>query len=172
MSNEELGTQRNTKTPADSIEVAENMEQLQLKHMKDSQSLQSVIKQILEVYKEIAEVVSHVRVHRVVLAQQLEAANQLYINLFERLLSEVLMMQRLKFRSQTGEIQECKTNIAELESSLVYEKKENRDLKTKSERLNRKVDETLGVLRSRELEIALLRQEIANLEKYRDDYNG
>ena len=86
------------KTPAANIERAMHAGEVQFKGMMESDSMRSVLTQVLQLNVDVGNIVLSVNSHRKELGAKLENANKLYIKLFERMLSEVLMLQRQKFK--------------------------------------------------------------------------
>lgn len=82
------------------VEVAANMPNYQLKAMKDSNSLRSVMSNIIELHSELTDLVTtHLSVRKE-LGKQITDINDKYIRLFENALGEMLKTQRAKFKVQ------------------------------------------------------------------------
>lgn len=90
--------ERFIKTPAANLERASHASEVQFKGMMESDSMRSVLTQVLQLNVEVGNIVLSVNSHRKELGAKLDSANKTYIKLFERMLSEVLMLQRQKFK--------------------------------------------------------------------------
>lgn len=95
------GDRRVISTPFDDASIAENIGELQFKNLSESKSVRDMIKAIIDTNKEISKISQTISGYRKVDAANLEEKNKLSLKLFERMMSEVLMMQRNKFRVST-----------------------------------------------------------------------
>jgi hypothetical protein len=92
------GASRVTPPPSDDSSIANHVGELQYKNLSENQSVKNCVEEIVETHKEISRIASNLSGHRKQEGSRLEEANKLSMKLFERMLSEVLMMQRIKFR--------------------------------------------------------------------------
>jgi hypothetical protein len=92
------GTSRMISTPPDDLSIANHVGELQYKNLSENQSVKNCIEEIVEAHKEISRIATNVSGYRKQEGSRLQEANKLTMKLFERMLSEVLMMQRNKFR--------------------------------------------------------------------------
>jgi hypothetical protein len=74
-------------------------------------------------------------VHRTQLAARLDSANKFYLKLFERMLSEVLAMHRVKFRNQTAAMEELRQMMEAVQALLDKEREKVEGLRAQVERL-------------------------------------
>jgi hypothetical protein len=88
----------NKPIPDSNVEIAANMQEYQLKAIKDSSSLRATMEKVIELHQELDSVVSTNLMHRKELCKQIEDINNKYIKLFEQSLSEMLKTQRQKFK--------------------------------------------------------------------------
>lgn len=95
---------RTVKTPASNVEAAKIFSQIQLKGMNDNASIQAIISQVIGLNKELSDEIFHIAAHRKELAARVDVINQNYLILFERIMSEILSMQRRKFRAMTDQV--------------------------------------------------------------------
>ena len=91
----------NKAIPSSSVEIAANMQEYQLKAMKDSNALRGTMEQVIQLHQELENVVRVHLMHRKEISVVIDDINQRYIALFEQSLSEMLKTQRLKFKVTT-----------------------------------------------------------------------
>jgi hypothetical protein len=89
------------------------------KQMKglQTQSMMMIMQQVMEVHNTVTEVIKDLY-HRKDLSSRVEVANQSYISLFERMLAEVLLLQRSKFNVHIKTIEEETTKSRMLSKKL------------------------------------------------------
>ena len=81
--------------------------------------MQQILTEILDLHKTMDDVKDEMIVelppHRQDLVGRVDIANGTYINLFERMMAELLLIQRSKFKNQTQTIRELRALISELQ---------------------------------------------------------
>jgi hypothetical protein len=117
-----------SKPELDKAEINTNANEVQLKYMKDSSLLQSIINQVFALHAEVNEVVKELY-HRKDLALKIQNANSKYVQFFENVMSEMLLLQRTKFKSQSKTVALLRNELAELKEKYVttrdvYEKEQ------------------------------------------------
>ena len=90
--------------------------------MHTNNSIQLVISDVIAIHKEL-EVDAHaVGVHRKELGARIDSINKRYLKLFERVMSELLAMQRNKFTSLAEELEKMREAVRSeiIRSSISY----------------------------------------------------
>ena len=88
----------NKPIPSSNSEIAANMQEYQLKAMKDSNNLRNTMEQVIQLHHELENIITTHLMHRKEVTNKLEDVNNRYIKLFELTLSEMLKTQRSKFK--------------------------------------------------------------------------
>jgi len=99
----------------DNVTIAANAREIQYTSMLDSDHMKLIMREVIDLNAEVTGIASDLAfVEDKSLQTKVEFANTAYVRLFERMLSETLMLQRSKFKSQTKTIQELRALLAEL----------------------------------------------------------
>ena len=100
----------------------------------------------------------------------MDAANKTYIKLFEKMLAEVLNIQRQKFNTQTKSVEQLEAKVTELNLKIV-------DVSGNFAFMNAKalgladINKELGsTIRTRDMEIRMLQDQVSELESIKADY--
>lgn len=152
-----------SKPELDKTEINTNANEVQLKYMKDSTLLQSIINQVFTLHAEVNEVVKELY-HRKDLALKIQNANSKYVQFFESVMSEMLLLQRTKFKSQSKSMSLLKNELAELKEKYVstkdvYEKEQLKSTSAASDALAMN-----ALVKEKENEISSLYSQIEVLE--------
>ena len=91
--------------------------EMQLQALQDSPEMQTVMKQVCELHNNVAEVVKEL-IYRKDLAIKVDTANRAYVELFEKMLSEVLKIQRQRFKVHFNVLNICSCKRFALTSLL------------------------------------------------------
>lgn len=166
----EPGLRRIAKTPMNESDVAEHIGELQYKSLVESESVKNLISQIVEVHKDLSNFKYVISGHRKEMIQKLEETTKLSMKLFERMLSEVLMIHRIKFKSQTSTINELKGKVATQETIIENFKERVDVLNRKTKRLEFELDEQLQLIKLKDLEIQMYTDKYISLEEGRQSY--
>ena len=159
-------------TPVDNVERADNMNTLQAKYMSESLGMQDVMNMLIETHNQIDEICKTMNVHRPQLSSQLEESNKFYLKLFERMLSEVLQMHRVKFKSQTDEMEQLKFELSGKQALIDEQCELKEGARAQCERLQEEIENIKKMMNARDIEADLLQQRLDAMEKYREDYEN
>ena len=80
-------------------EIAARTAEKQLSIIQQSPAMEKILAKVLETHNSVVEVLGEL-VYRKDMSAKVNAANKAYVKLFERMLAEVLQIQRQKFNSQ------------------------------------------------------------------------
>jgi len=80
-------------------EIAARTAEKQFSIIQQSPAMEKILAKVLETHNSVVEVLGEL-VYRKDLSAKVNAANKTYVKLFERMLAEVLQIQRQKFNSQ------------------------------------------------------------------------
>ncbi len=159
-----------SKPELDKAEINTNANEVQLKYMKDSSLLQNIINQVFALHAEVNEVVKELY-HRKDLALKIQNANSKYVQFFENVMSEMLLLQRTKFKSQSKTVTLLKNELAELKEKYVttkdvYEKEQLKATSAAGDALamNALVKEKDNEINSLNDQIVILQSEKKQLE--------
>ena len=89
------------RAPPSNVDIATNMGEYQLQSLKENDGLRSVMEQVISLHKELQELIVDNLLHRKDLSAHIDGINKTYVQLFERMLKEVLRTQRQKFKVGT-----------------------------------------------------------------------
>lgn len=152
-------------TPINSLDKAAHMGELQFKNMMESSTIKEILNEIITVHNEIQSIV-HQLGHRPSLASQLTEANKLNIKLFQRIISEILMLHRHKFQSQTTKCHELEGLVTSLQERSFYLQEELVISKQRIDKLDNKCQEYEVLCKAKDTEILLLSDQLHELERY------
>jgi hypothetical protein len=111
-----------------------NVSEMQLNGLQEPPE---IMKQTTKkLYDNAAEVARHLT-YRTDQAAKVDVANRAYIELFEKLLTQVLRVQRQHFKSQASALQHLDERVSELEGDVSTLTNELEAMIVKNERLNR-----------------------------------
>ncbi|RYH20144.1 hypothetical protein EON65_24460 [archaeon] len=79
-------------------DIAQHIEEVQLHVLQESEILKKITSTITVQYSALDEVAKTILTHRKELAAKIEEINQNYVDLFEHMLSEIMRIQRAKFK--------------------------------------------------------------------------
>mmetsp|Transcript_13000 Transcript_13000/g.19601 ORF Transcript_13000/g.19601 Transcript_13000/m.19601 type:complete len:1143 (-) Transcript_13000:175-3603(-) len=162
--------QGRVKTPADILAKAGHMGELQLKTMLGSDSIKGVLQEVVEVHSTIESVAQSLRGHRPGMGRNLEESNKLFLKLFQRMMSEILMMHRHKFQSQSKELVELRNRVSELESAFAKSTEESDIYRRRAEQAEIRIEELEAVCHAKKVEIRYLNKEIEQLRRQHTDF--
>lgn len=161
---------RRVDTPNDNIEKAQVFSALQLKSMNRDESIQSVISEVIAIHKELADDAHAIGVHRKELGLRVDSINKRYLKLFERVMSEILAMQRAKFTAIAEELEHMREAAEELLDKYLTEQAKRERAEGQILELTEQNKKLQSVIRAKDLEFKILEGKIAQLEDSEGDY--
>ena len=93
-------------------DMAKHGREMQLASMQGSVVMNQVMREVLALHATLAEVVGELRKRIEPVHLRVEVANDKYVGLFERMLAEVLLMQRSKFQANAKTLMALKEQLA------------------------------------------------------------
>jgi len=161
---------RRVDTPKDNIEKAQVFSTLQLKSMNRDESIQSVISEVIAIHKELADDAHTIGVHRKELGTRVDNINKRYLKLFERVMSEILAMQRTKFAAIADELERMREAAEELLDKYLFEKAARERAESQVAELTDQNKKLQAVIRANDMERQMLEARVHQLEGYESDY--
>jgi hypothetical protein len=145
------------------------MGELQFKSMMESIAIKEVLHEVLEVHTEINNFAQSLG-HRQQAARRLEEANKLNLKLFQRMISEVLMLHRQKFQSQTAQCSVLEEQVLQLQQQLLSCQDELEIGRSRIKKLDIKCSEFELLCRAKDAELAVAANQLAELQTYQEEY--
>jgi hypothetical protein len=165
----EPGANRLVQTPLNPLDKAAHMGELQFKSMMESVAIKDVLHEVLEVHSEIHTFAQSLG-HRQQAARRLEEANKLNLKLFQRMISEVLMLHRQKFQSQTTQCSALEGQVLQLQQLLLSCQEELEIGRSRIEKLETKCMEFELLCKAKDAELAVATNQLNDLQAYQDEY--
>lgn len=151
------------------VEIAARTSERQLQIVQQSPAMERILKKVLETHNSVVEVLAEL-VYRKDLSVKVDAANKTYIKLFEKMLAEVLQIQRQKFNSQVKTVEQLEANQTGLQAKLEDVTGNFSFMSAKAAGLA-DINKELGLtLRARDTEIKMLQDQVTELEGIKGDY--
>ena len=100
----------------------------------------------------------------------MDAANKTYIKLFEKMLAEVLNIQRQKVNTQTKSVEQLEAKVTELNLKIVDVSGNYSFMNAKAVGLADINKELGSTIRTRDMEIRMLQDQVNELEGIKADY--
>eukprot|EP01031_Cornospumella_fuschlensis_P036222 gene36222-43938_t len=141
-------------------DIAQHIEEVQLQVLQESEILKKITSTITVQYSALDEVAKTILTHRKELAAKIEEINQNYVDLFEHMLSEIMRIQRAKFKSQTNVIEELKAKLDSVEGKLYLEREKAEMLEKDKAKLQEKLMHSEADNRSLKYQVESLQRQI------------
>jgi hypothetical protein len=145
------------------------MGELQLKSMMESSTIKEVLHEVLDVHTEIHHFAQSLG-HRQEAARRLEEANQLNLKLFQRMISEIVMLHRQKFQSQTAQCMALEEQVEYLQTMLSECQEELAIGKRRIEKSDLKSEEFELLCKAKDAELAVMANQLMELQSSHDRY--
>lgn len=145
------------------------MGELQFKSMMESLAIKEVLHEVLEVHTEINNFAQSLG-HRQQAARRLEEANKLNLKLFQRMISEVLMLHRQKFQSQTTQCSVLEGQVLQLQQLLLSCQEELETNRGRIKKLETKCLEFELLCKAKDAELAVATNQLSDLQRSQDEY--
>jgi hypothetical protein len=156
-------------TPAAPFDKAAHMGELQLKSMMESSTIKEVLHEVLDVHTEIHQFAQSLG-HRQQAARRLEEANKLNLKLFQRMISEIVMLHRQKFQSQTAQCAALEEQVEYLQSVLSQCQEELAIGKRRIQKSDLRCEEFELLCKAKDSELTLLSIQLATLQASQGEY--
>ena len=132
-------------------------------------NLQNIVEQIFHTHDAIEAIqMEMLRFNAVELCARLKKANSSYTTLLESVMSEMLIIQRAKTKSQS----ELKKELTDSKEKLIQTKENLDSEKTRSERFKEEIERLNSNARSLQAEMLFLKERIDDLETVKMDYDS
>lgn len=164
------GQVRVTKTPDSVVEKAAHIGDLQYKELRYSDRMQQILSEVLEVNTSISDIVPSVAGHRRDWGRVVENANKAYLRLFESMMSEILLIHRKKFKSQTKDITDLRVEKARVDNEIEQLKIANEVLRSRINSTELEFEKLRSMLRARDKQVTMLTEEVERLDEIRKEY--
>jgi chromosome segregation ATPase len=140
--------------------------------MNRDDSIQEVIAEVIAIHKELADDAHAIGVHRKELGSRVDVINKRYLKLFERVMSEILAMQRTKFAAIAEELERMREAAEELLEKYLTEKARRERLEAHVAELSQQNEKLKSVIRAKDLEMAMMSSRISELETSEQAYHA
>lgn len=158
-----------SETVVSNSELAKNIEQTQLQLVKESKVLEDVMKEVQRQYDSLSSINKTYLYHRKELGQSVEAINDSYVALFEKMLGEVMRIQRVKFKSQTKLVEDLQFEISGLNGKYLVAQDNCNRLEIENSAIEKERDQELE--RSKQLREELEKAR-ARIRQYEHDHDS
>ena len=144
--------------------------EIQFSHLQESDNAKATITRFLELHGQIDDLVVKELHFRKELGEKVDSANKEFVSLFENMLSEVLVLQRLKFKTQTKKNQLLKDMVLKANERILAAKDALEKANAKNAQLTEKVLSIREKTQGYEAEIKLCNERLEYLENIRISY--
>ncbi|KAJ1409261.1 hypothetical protein B484DRAFT_403258 [Ochromonadaceae sp. CCMP2298] len=149
---------------ASNVEIASRMAEHQFKAISESTALKTTMDKVIKLHHELDSIAQQLQ-HRVELAKAVEDVNNRYIVLFEEALGEVMRTQKVKFKSQTSQIEHMKVETQELRDKIRADRQTMSHQREGIEELQSQLAEAKGMAESSSANNALMLLERAQRDR-------
>eukprot|EP01039_Chlorochromonas_danica_P003632 gene3632-3977_t len=157
------------KQPLTSEQLSKEIAESQLQVMQGSEVLTRLTASLTGYYATLEEIAQTILTHRKELSARLTEVNENYIHLFETMLSEVMRIQRDKFKSQTSLIDKLKYAVDSLEGKLALERDHQARLAEEKGNLEKQLSLMESTQRTTSYQVQALQKQIAAMEADREN---
>ena len=144
--------------------------EIQFAHLQESDNAKATITRFLELHGQIDDLVVKELHFRKELGEKVDSANKEFVALFENMLSEVLVLQRIKFKSQTKINQQLKDSVLKANQRILAAKEALEKANAKSTLLSEKILSIREQTQGYEADLKLCHERLEFLENIRISY--